>query len=369
MPMIDVYAAAGTFPDTHTLARDLATAVMTVERVPDIPMFRDNTAAFVHELPAAAISNVNGDSTYVRVQVLTNAGALDRDKQLAVVAQLTSIVADAAGDPSLADRTWVLLTEAPEGGWGLHGHANTNAELVAAARAQIAELGGRRRRPDEPLGRRRPANLEIAVRSVPARIQRSAQDADACGLAVEQAEAAADHDSFLTNFSVGGTMRGMLDIAVISDPAAAELLLDPVRSPLPGPSRSRPPRRCRQRVGLPRQLVNYHLRTLERHGLVELVEERRKGNVMERICVRALPPTSSPLSRSPRSSPIPDDPPIGSRPSGCWRLPRGWCGTWARCWPVPRATAGRSRPSPWTARSASPAPPTEPRSRTSWPPQ
>ena len=142
MPMIDVYAAAGTFPDTHALARNLATAVMTVEQVPDIPMFRDNTAAFVHELPAAAISNVNGDSTYVRVQVLTNAGALDREKQLAVVAQLTSIVADAAGDPSLADRTWVLLTEAPEGGWGLHGHASTNADLVAAARAQIAELAG-----------------------------------------------------------------------------------------------------------------------------------------------------------------------------------------------------------------------------------
>ena len=142
MPMIDVYAAAGTFPDKHALARNLATAVMTVERVPDIPMFRDNTAAFVHELPAAAVSNVNGDSTYVRVQVLTNAGALDRDKQLAVVAQLTSIVADAAGDPSVANRTWVLLTEAPEGGWGLHGHANTNAELVAAARAQIAELSG-----------------------------------------------------------------------------------------------------------------------------------------------------------------------------------------------------------------------------------
>ena len=55
MPMIDVYAATGTFRDTHTLARDLATAVMTVERVPDIPMFRDNTAAFVHELPATAL--------------------------------------------------------------------------------------------------------------------------------------------------------------------------------------------------------------------------------------------------------------------------------------------------------------------------
>ena len=140
MPMIDVYAAAGTFADTHRLAVDLATAVMTVEQVPDIPMFRQNTAAFVHELPAGCLSNVDGDSGYVRIQVLTNAGALDRGKQLAVVARLTAIAAAAAGDPALAGRTWVLLTEAPDGGWGLAGHANTNEELVAAARAQIASL-------------------------------------------------------------------------------------------------------------------------------------------------------------------------------------------------------------------------------------
>jgi phenylpyruvate tautomerase PptA (4-oxalocrotonate tautomerase family) len=138
--MIDVYAAAGTFADQHTLARDLAAAVMSIEQVPDIPMFRQNTAAFVHDLPADSLSNVDGDSTYVRVQVLTNAGALDRAKQLAVVERLTSIVADAAGDPSLTDRTWVLLTEAVQGGWGLQGHANTNEELVTAARAQIASL-------------------------------------------------------------------------------------------------------------------------------------------------------------------------------------------------------------------------------------
>ncbi len=140
MPMIDVYAANGTFPDPAQLAKDLATAVMEVEGVPNIPMFRKNTAAFVHELPAIALANVDGDSTYVRVQVLTNAGALDRDKQLGVVARLTEIVAGAAGDPSLSERTWVLLTEAPEGGWGLWGHAHTNAELVAAARAEIAKL-------------------------------------------------------------------------------------------------------------------------------------------------------------------------------------------------------------------------------------
>jgi phenylpyruvate tautomerase PptA (4-oxalocrotonate tautomerase family) len=141
--MIDVYAASGTFTDKHRLARDLATAVMTIEQVPDIPMFRKNTAAFIHELPADSLSNVDGDSSYVRVQVLTNAGALDRDKQLAVVARLTDLIAGAAGDPGLIERTWVLLTEAPDGGWGLSGHANTNEDLVAAARARLAELAAK----------------------------------------------------------------------------------------------------------------------------------------------------------------------------------------------------------------------------------
>ena len=144
MPMIDVYAASGTFADKHRLAIDLATAVMAIEKVPDIPMFRKNTAAFVHDLPADSLSNVNGEATYVRVQVLTNAGALDRDKQLAVVSQLTQIIAQAAGDPTIAEQVWVLLTEAAEGGWGLHGHAHTNEELVAAARAEIASLAAQK---------------------------------------------------------------------------------------------------------------------------------------------------------------------------------------------------------------------------------
>ncbi len=78
------------------------------------------------------------------MQVLTNAAAPDRDKQLAVVERFTAMVADAAGDPSLAERTWVLLNEAVDGGWGLSGHANTNEELVGAARAYLAEHGAGR---------------------------------------------------------------------------------------------------------------------------------------------------------------------------------------------------------------------------------
>ena len=140
MPMIDVYATDGTFAVPDSLAQQLAATLMRIEEVPDLPMFRRNTAAFVHTLPDGAIANVEGESDYVRVQVLTNLGALDRAKQLAVVEQFTLIVAEAAGRPELKQRTWVLLTEAPDGGWGLWGHAHTNAELVAAARAEAAKL-------------------------------------------------------------------------------------------------------------------------------------------------------------------------------------------------------------------------------------
>jgi phenylpyruvate tautomerase PptA (4-oxalocrotonate tautomerase family) len=141
VPMIDVYAVQGTFEDAHALAQRLASAVMRWEGVPDLPLFRDNTAAFIHDLPASAIANVDGDSNHVRVQVLTPVGALDRDKQLGVVKELTDIVADAAADDGLKERTWVLLTESPEGGWGIAGHANTGSDLTDAARADLASRG------------------------------------------------------------------------------------------------------------------------------------------------------------------------------------------------------------------------------------
>jgi phenylpyruvate tautomerase PptA (4-oxalocrotonate tautomerase family) len=140
MPMIDVYATRGMFSDKRALAQDLAAAVMRWEQVPDLALFRNNTAAFIHDLPAESLSNVAGESNYVRVQVLTPVGVLDRDKQLGVVKELTEIVAAAADDPGLAERTWVLLTESPEGGWGVAGHANTGADLAQAARAEMAAL-------------------------------------------------------------------------------------------------------------------------------------------------------------------------------------------------------------------------------------
>jgi phenylpyruvate tautomerase PptA (4-oxalocrotonate tautomerase family) len=139
MPMIDVYAAQGTFSDKHSLAQSVAAAVMRWEQVPELALFKNNTAAFIHDLPGDSLSNVSGDSNYARVQVLTPAGVLDRAKQLGVVKEVTEIVAAAAGDPSLAERTWVLITESPEGGWGINGHASTGADIAAAARAEIEQ--------------------------------------------------------------------------------------------------------------------------------------------------------------------------------------------------------------------------------------
>lgn len=134
MPMIDVYASAGTFTDPQKLASKLAETLMTVEQVPPLALFRKNTAAFIHD---TTVANVNGDTNYVRVQVITNAGALDRDKQIAAVEQLTQVIAEAAGEPTLVERTWVILTETYDGGWGIGGHANTNVEIVGLARAEL----------------------------------------------------------------------------------------------------------------------------------------------------------------------------------------------------------------------------------------
>lgn len=76
----------------------------------------------------------------------------------------------------------------------------------------------------------------------------------------------------------------MHDVAVIDTPAAASASLVPIRARLlaelsePGSASTLAPR-----VGLTRQKANYHLRVLESNGLVELVEERRKGSLTERV--------------------------------------------------------------------------------------
>ena len=76
----------------------------------------------------------------------------------------------------------------------------------------------------------------------------------------------------------------MLDIEAIEDPAAAAVAVDPVRARLLAELvRPASAAALAARVGMPRQKVNYHLRTLEAHGLVRVVEERRWGGLVERV--------------------------------------------------------------------------------------
>lgn len=140
MPMIDIYAPKETFTDKKGLAQAAAQLMMQVEEVPQIDMFKQNTAGFVHDLDVDSYANAAGESNYVRVQVLTNAGALNRDKQLSLTEKMVDLIAKYGHDETLKNRTWVLLTEAIEGGWGLQGHAFTNEELVTKAREEIGKL-------------------------------------------------------------------------------------------------------------------------------------------------------------------------------------------------------------------------------------
>lgn len=111
----------------------------------------------------------------------------------------------------------------------------------------------------------------------------------------------------------------MQAIEVIEDPAAAEATLDPIRTRIlreltdPGSATQ-----LAARLGLPRQKVNYHLRTLEQHGLVELVEERRRGNVTERI-LRATA-SSYLISPAALASVAPDPQRFSDRFSAFWLL-------------------------------------------------
>jgi DNA-binding transcriptional ArsR family regulator len=111
----------------------------------------------------------------------------------------------------------------------------------------------------------------------------------------------------------------MLDVAVIGDPAAAEASLDPVRARLLAElAEPASATMLAGRLGLPRQKVNYHLRALERHGLVELVEERRKGNCTERV-LRATA-ASYVISPSALAAVQPDPDRAPDRVSAAWLL-------------------------------------------------
>ena len=138
MPMIDVYAPDSLFPvhSAPALSSELIRAVLRTEGVASPgPFPLNNTAVFLHRMPRGAEETGGDEHAWeVRVQILTPPGALTRAGQIQLVKEVTEIVARVSGDSSQSKRTWVLLTEATEGGWGLAGTAYGKEEFAALAR-------------------------------------------------------------------------------------------------------------------------------------------------------------------------------------------------------------------------------------------
>ena len=147
MPMIDVYARADLFPpgSDRQLGEQLTRAILRAEGVANPgPYHLNNTAAYIHRMDPKTVHTASTDSARtVRVQVITPPGALTREGQKQLVKEVTDIVTKISGDPTQTTRTWVLLTEAAEGGWGISGTAYGKQEFAElAAKAAAARAKG-----------------------------------------------------------------------------------------------------------------------------------------------------------------------------------------------------------------------------------
>lgn len=137
MPMIDIYAPEGTFPESNEAALlDRATRVLIqFEKTTGIPMAESNTGAYLHVLPKARVAAGGKAAEVVRIQLLTPKDGLQQPQRSGITEGMTQLVGELAVNPKVAERTWVLFSEAVDGGWGIAGKAYNNAELFEAVKA------------------------------------------------------------------------------------------------------------------------------------------------------------------------------------------------------------------------------------------
>ena len=137
MPMIDVYAPTDLLPvgADRRIGEALTLAVLRAEGVTAPGQFHlENTAVFIHRMEPVGIQTAaNAVARVIRVQIITPPGALNRAGQKQLAKEATEILAEVCGDPSQMRRTWVVLTEAAEGGWGIGGTAFGREEFAALA--------------------------------------------------------------------------------------------------------------------------------------------------------------------------------------------------------------------------------------------
>lgn len=111
MPMIDVYAPEGLLnrQEPKQLGLAITAAVLKAEGVAAPGSFHlNNTAFFFHPMPAGTVTTAAGGAEVVRVQVITPPKALSREGQIQLTMEITDLISAAAGDSSLAQRTWVI---------------------------------------------------------------------------------------------------------------------------------------------------------------------------------------------------------------------------------------------------------------------
>src|SRR5258706_15138456 len=137
--MIDVYGTSDLLPtgSDRRFGEELTNAVLRAEGVSaPSPFHLANTAVFIHKMDSGTVQTAaDAAARAIRVQIITPPGALTRNGQKQLVKDVTGLLADVCSDPSQAQRTWVLLTEAAEGGWGIAGTAFGREEFAALAAA------------------------------------------------------------------------------------------------------------------------------------------------------------------------------------------------------------------------------------------
>ncbi len=131
--MIDVYVPEGTIPIEHAgkLLNQLTEALLKWTDASEIPIARDNTMAYLHTLPDAACVMAGGKpAVYVRVDVKVPEVVMSTiERRRGFIADATDIVTALSVDGHDSQHTRVTISNTADGGWGLGGHALTNAEL------------------------------------------------------------------------------------------------------------------------------------------------------------------------------------------------------------------------------------------------
>ena len=140
MPMIDVTVSESTIPTESepVLLSKLAECLLKWEKATGNALATANTGAYLHVLPASRVTAGGKADKVVRIDVLTPPHALNQEQKSGFTSEATAIITEVSGDVNLGKRTWVLIREAVDGGWGIAGPAFTNAaiaELVKKAQS------------------------------------------------------------------------------------------------------------------------------------------------------------------------------------------------------------------------------------------